>query len=201
MALSGASWSSTLESNLSSLGFTGNRLKDFTDAVGFGTVNYLVGKGFTTNDTGLVAGAGVGVGVGVVGFSVGNLSSLIFSKAVSYFGTQGNKLSDLCDALESTFINELSNASLDSTHSPVFSGTGTIIIGSILVDGNALSSSIESSGSGFGLLGNKWPEFAKAIGEGQAETILSEGTGTVAISGGGSSPPSGGSGTGTGVIS
>jgi len=200
MPLSGASWSSTLQSSLAGKGFTGNRLKDFTDAVGFGTVDYLIGKGFTTSDSGLVSGSGVGVGVGITGFSVGNLSSLILSKAIASFGTQGNRLLDICESLESTFITEMANSQLDSTHAPVFSGVGNIVIGSITVDGSAWSASIDSAGSGNGFIGNQWPNFAKAIGEGQSEITLSEGTGIVNISGSGG-PPSGGSGSGIGVIS
>lgn len=200
MPLSGAAWSSTLQASLASKGFTGNRLQDFTDAIGFGTVDYLIGKQFTTNDSGLVPGSGVGVGVGLTGFVVGNLSSLIFSKSVSYFGSQGNRLQDICDSLEETFISELANTQLDSTHSPVFSGIGNIIIGSLTVDGASLSISIDNEGSGNGFIGNQWPNFAKAIGEAQAEILLSEATGIVNISGSGG-PPSGGSGTGIGVIS
>ena len=201
MPLVGSSWSSTLQGILAGKGFTGSRLSDFTDAIGNGSVNYLIGKGFTTSDVGTTPGAGAGIGTGISGFSVGSISSNIYAKAVSYFGTSGSKLLDICDSLETTFISEMANATLTSTHAPVYLGSGVVDIGSIAVVGSAWGSSIESEGSGSGFIGNKWPDFALAIGEGQAEETVNQGTGTVTITGGGTPPPVPGTGTGSGVLS
>ncbi len=205
MALSGAAWSSALFASLQGKGFTGSRLMDFTDAVGIGSVNHVVGKTFTTTDTGLVPGIGTGTGVGVTGLSSAAISSAVFSLAVGFFGQAGARLQDICDSIGDICVAQMALATLTSNHTPVFSGSGVVDVGSISVVPSGWAGSVNSEGAGNGFIGSQWPNFATAIGQGQASQVIATGTGNVTISGTftGSTPPGPvpGSGSGAGVIS
>lgn len=201
MALSGSGWSAALYASLSGKGFVGSRLMDFTDAVGIGSVNHVVGKPFATTDTGTVPGNGVGSGTGVTGLSSAAISSAVFSLAVGFFGQAGSRLQDICDSIGDTCVAQMALATLTSTHTPVFAGTGVINVGSIGVVPSGWSGSVNSEGAGNGFIGSQWPNFATAIGQGQASQVLATGTGTVTITGSPTSPtPVPGSGSGSGVI-
>jgi len=198
MSINGALWSSTLLASLTAAGMTGSKLSDFCDAVGNGSATHVVGKDFTTSDIGQTPGDGVGTGTGIIGISASAISAAIYSYAVASFGQAGDKLQDFCDAIGQACVSMMANATLDSTHNPVYLGTGTIDIGSISVVGTDWGSDIELAGA---LSGSKWPDFAQAIGKGQADEILANGTGDISITGSPTGPPVPGSGTGTGLIS
>lgn len=199
----GATWSATLAGLLSGIGFIGTRLMDFTDAVGNGAESHVVGKPFTTTDTGQVPGIGVGTGTGVVGMNSAAMSAGIFSQAVGFFGQSGSRLMDLCDQIAAANLTEMAKALLSSNHTPVFSGAGVVDVGSVGVVGPDWGNAIESAAPSF--IGSQWGNFAQALGGGQANEILASGTGNVAISGTftGSTPPGPvpGAGTGSGTIS
>lgn len=201
MPLIGSAWSTELFSELTSKGFVGTELNNFTDAIGNGSVNHVVGQTFTTTDAGSVSGSGSGVGVGVTGLDPVYISNQIFSYSVASFGQSGTKLKDVCDALANTCKSQMEIATLTSVHSPVFAGVGNIDIGSISVVGLDWGSEIESQGSSSGFVGVKWSDWAESIGVGQADGVILNGTGIVSISGSPSGPPSPGGGTGSGVIS
>lgn len=201
MPIIGSAWSTELYGELTANGFIGSELTNFTDAIGIGSANHVVGQTFTTTDIGSIPGSGAGVGVGITGVDPVYISDQIFSYSVASFGQSGSKLKDVCDALGNTCKNQMELATLTSTHSPVFTGVGNIDIGSISVVGLDWGSEIESQGSGSGFIGTKWPDWAEAIGVGQAEGVILDGTGVVNISGSPSGTPSPGGGTGTGVIS
>jgi len=203
--ISGPNWSATLQGLLAGKGFVGTRLSDFTDAVGNGGQTHVVGKAFTTTDAGLVPGAGPspGVGVGVTGISGPAISTLIFALATGFFGQSGSKLMDTTDAIGDACVAELALADLNSTHAPVFSGSGVVDVGSIGVIPAGWGSDIDAAAPSF--IGSQWSNFANAMGMGQANHVLAAGTGNVVISGsfGGSSPPGPlpGAGVGAGVVS
>jgi hypothetical protein len=197
--ISGSAWSSDLYGRLSGIGFLGSRLHDFTDAIGNGSQLHVVGKAFATSDVGTIAGAGVGSGTGISGVDPSLVSSTIYATAIGLFGQFGSRLQDLCDALGQNVVAQMLTAQLDSTHTPVFAGVGTIVVNSITVVGPAWASSIEGAAPGF--IGNKWPDLAQAIGQGFFTGVFSGGTGTVTITGSPSGIPSPGAGSGVGTIS
>jgi len=196
--ISGAAWAADLYAQFTGIGFDGAQLSNFTSFVGNGSANHVIGQSFMTMDTGVVAGSGMGTGMGITGISSSNISDNIYSLCVQSFGQAGPKLRDFTDAIGRACVTALGQATLMSTDSPVFAGTGMIDIGSITVSGDAWGSSIETQGASF--VGSQWPNFTKAIGQGQAMEVLAAGTGTLTITGTGS-PGSPGTGTGTGTIS
>lgn len=198
MSLSGSAWSNDLFGRLSGIGFTGTSLKDLCDAIGNAGASHVSGKAFATTDTGGVSGSGTGTGVGITGLSAGNISNNIFGQASAGFGQSGTKLKDLCDAIAAACVAQLATATLTSTNSPVYSGSGMVTVGSIAVNGGAWGSAVHSSAGGF--VGSQWSGFANAIGQGQATEVVAAGTGTVTISGSGDGSGSG-SGSGSGTIS
>ena len=196
--ISGSNWSTTLLASLGGKGFVGTRLSDFTDAVGNGGQSHVVGKPFTTTDVGTVPGTGAGTGTGIVGMVAAAISSLIFAAASASFGQFGTRLMDVTDSIADACLSEMALATLTSTHSPVFAGTGTVDVGSIPVVAAGWGTAIFAAAPSF--LGTQWNNFAQALGE-QATNVLAAGTGTVTIAGSPSGDPSGGAGTGVGVIS
>lgn len=197
----GTNWSATALSCLQGRGFVGSKLVDFTDALGIGGQNHVVGKPFTTTDTGTITGPGIGVGVGILGLIGATISTLVFGLATGSFGQSGSKLMDICDCVGIAAVSELGLAVLSSTHTPVVIGTGIIVPGSIAVIGSAWGSAIDTVGSGKGFIGSQWPNFAQAMGQGQATHILAVGTGSVVISGTPIGSPVPGSGVGVGAVS
>lgn len=202
MALIATTWRDSLYGSLVGKGFDGDSLLDLCSAIASGSVFHVVGKSFATVDAGSVPGTGAGTGIGVTGLLVANLASAIYAEAVSRFGQAGDSLQDLCDSIADVCVEQLGLATLVSSHSPVFAGSGTVTVGSIPVVGSGWSSAIDSEGAGVGFEGVSWPDMAASIGISQADEVTARGTGTVAITGsatGGPVVP--GTGAGTGVIS
>ena len=199
MPLSGSIFQSAMLGELASKGFVGTQLITMASAVGIGSFMSLVGKPFTTKDTGMVTGVGVGAGVGIIGVTKSVISAAVFQECAASFGTVGEKLKDFCDGIGAGLEAEIQMATLTSQHTLIFAGTGVVDPGSIPVSGSEWSSNIISS-SAFG--GSKWPSTAKAIGKGCA-TSFGTASGQVTIAGAPITPPppSPGSGAGTGVIS
>lgn len=202
MTMDGSNMSGTLFSALSGLGFSGDNLTDYCDAIGIGSIdNHLVGLAFTTEDEGTTPGAGVGTGTGLSGLDETALANALFQAHVSAFGQAGDDLQDLCDQLAAALISEIALATLSSTHTPVFSGTGEVVPGSIPVDPTAWGSAIESEGAGFGFVGDNWPDAAESVASEYA-AAMANATGTVDITGSpSSSSTSPGTGTGSGTLS
>ena len=193
-------WTSSLMGTLSGVGMTGSRLFNFCNTVGSGSAMSVIGKSFSTVDVGTAPGAGVGMGTGIQGLSASIIKNQIYSECVSAFGQSGTRLMDFANAVSKACVEQMGKATLSSTHTPVFLGSGTITPGSIKVSASEWGSNIQSAGAGI-MNGTKWASFAKALGKGQALNILSMGTGTVTISGSPAGTPSPGAGSGTGVIS
>lgn len=196
--MNGAAWSASLYGKLTALGYTGKDLDKFSMAYGNGSADYVTGKSFMTDDVGEVSGSGTGMGVGITGLSSGTITTNIYGLSVGYFGQAGKDLFDICNAMGETCVEQMALAMLSSTDSPVYEGTGTIVVGSIAVVGGPWGDMIQSDAPDF--IGDQWPNFANAIGQGQAEEIVAAGTGTLTITGSGSGS-GGGTGTGVGTIS
>lgn len=199
MSFNPSRWDNNIYGKLAAKGFVGAQLHKFTGAVGQGSATHSTGKAFATTDVGTIPGNGIGSGTGIT-VSGATATTNIFALA-SAAGFHGSRLYDVCDACGQAFQEEYAQASLASVDSPVFLGTGTIVVGSIAVVGAAWSSLIQSLGAGQNFIGSKWPDFAQALGTGQAMAVLSAGTGTLTIVGSPSGTPASGSGAGSGTMS
>lgn len=201
----GAAWAADLMGKLSAKGFSGSYLSVLTNVVGNGSALHVIGKPFVTQDVGLIPGVGVGVGVGITGLSASTISDEIFSNCVSTFGQSGPKLKDFCDAMAQSCVAQMALATLTSTHTPVFAGSGTVVNGSIGVVPALWGSSIAGLGTAAGFVGPQWSNWANAIGKGHANGVINTGAGTVTITGSftGVVPPGPlpGAGAGAGTIS
>ncbi len=198
MSLVGPRWSSNLDGKLAAKGFVGARLHLFTDAVGNGSQQHSSGKSFSTQDVGTVPGAGQGSGTGIT-VNGANAANNIFALATAA-GFMGQRLHDVCDACGQTLQDEYAQATLQSVDAPVFLGVGTIVQGSIAVVGPMWGTQIQSLGTADNFIGQRWPDFSNAIGSGQAQEVIANGTGTLTIVGSGGTP-SPGSGSGVGTMS
>jgi len=181
-------------------GFIGENWPDMCDAVGIGSVSHLAGKAFATADTGLTPGTGNGVGTGLTGVVKTTLSSALFAALLAGFGSSGDNLQDLCDAVAEALVGEIGVASLASTHAPVYQGSGIVTPGSIPVVGSAWGDLIETQGLGLGFAGINWPVFASIVGT-QMASAMATATGNVTITGTftGPTPPGPVPGVGVGV--
>ncbi len=201
MSLSAGTLGSLIDANLAGFGASGSNRTIFANKVAAGIVMSIVGKPFATSDTGLVPGVGAGSGTGITGLS----SSAMSSVAVATLISTGANAQKLMDAIMNATVSHLGSATLTSTHSPVFLGTGTVTVGSIVVVIPEMASNIQTQLSGAGANGANLANLCLAIATGVCTGILSSGTGTVTITGTftGSTPPGPlpGSGSGVGVIS
>ena len=198
MALSASVLGSLIDSNLSGFGANGSNRTIFSNAVAAGIIMSIVGKVFTTLDSGNISGSGTGIGTGIVSIN----STPMTSVALAAFPTTGINASYLIQSIMNAVVTHLgSSAVLISSHSPVYSGTGTIIIGSIPVSISEMAGNIDSQLGSAGAAGSNRTVLSNAIASGIVTEILSAATGTVIITGSPSGTPSAGSGSGSGVIS
>lgn len=199
MPISGSHMSGLLQTAMFGRGYTGVSIPDFADAIGIGSVSSIIGKAFSTTDTGTVPGAGTGSGTGLTGIVQATLSNALFSALVTAFGQAGADLVDICDDLATAFVQEMALAKLTSTHSPVYVGTGAVVVGSIVVSGSAMGSAIEGQGVGSGFIGDNWGDVADVVGS-KFAAALALASGSVTITGSPTGTPAPGAGTGTGTI-
>lgn len=178
-------------------GASGSNLQKFCDGVAQGILTPIIGTSFMTNDSGLISNNGTGTGMGITGLSASTMTSLALA---DMFHT-GSNASKLMQAIMDGTVTHLSTAAtLMSTDTQVYSGTGMIIIGSIVVTISGMSSSIDSSLSSQGANGANRTHLAHAIATGIVTNILSSGTGTLTITGTPALPMIPGSDTGVGTI-
>ena len=198
MALSASTLGSLIAANLSTEGAIGANRVIFSNAVAAGLVMSIVGKAFATTDTGTVPGNGNGSGTGIVGLSSSNMTSV----AVAALPTTGVNAEPLMRAIMmATQAHLASAATLTSTHTPVFAGTGTVVVGSIPVVISEMAGNIDTQLGNAGANGSNRMILSTAIATGVVTEILAAGTGTVTITGSPTGTPSPGSGSGSGVIS
>lgn len=197
MSLSAGALGSLIDGNLAGFGATGANRTIFSNKVAAGIVMSIVGKTFATSDTGTIPGTGVGTGTGISGLSSSSMASLAVATLIS----TGTNAQNLMDAIMNATVSHLGSASLLSSHTPVYLGSGNIVVGSIPVIIPEMASNIQSQLSGAGANGANLANLCLAIATGVCTGIISSGTGTVTIVGSPTGPPSPGSGSGTGVIS
>jgi len=195
MALSGAIFQVTMLGELASSGFIGPQSPTMALAVGLGSYMSLAGKMFTTKDTGTL-GVGVGVGIGIINLTKSVIAGHVFDEVSKATGTIGEKLQATCIAIGAGLEAEVALASLIGTHPTVAVGSGVVDPGSYTVEGGEWGSNITSAGP---FSGEKWADFAKAVGKGCANSFQVA-AGQLIIAGAPIIPPSPGSGTGTGVL-
>jgi hypothetical protein len=196
----GAHMTGTIIGTMTAAGLIGTSVPSFAMAVGDGSITPIIGAPFTTTDIGTVPGAGVGTGVGLTGPVDSLIAQAIFVGLVSKFGSAGDSLLDITDSVAGAFVAELALATLTSTHTPVFAGSGTIVVGSISVPASAIADMIEQSGVASGFLGDSWPDIAEVIGQ-EFSSGLALATGSLVIAGAPTGTPAPGAGTGSGSIS
>ena len=199
--ITGTVWANDLYSRLVGIGFEGSSLQKLANTIGDGSAMAVVGVAFTTVDVGTVPGAGIGTGTGITGLSASAMSNNMYTLSVSSFGSEGSKLKDICDAIAASCVAQLALAHLASVDAPVVIGTGSVVVGSIAVTASSWSSAISTQGEANGFQGSQWPNWAQAIGGGQAQEVLADGTGSLIIAGATPGSPSPGTGGGTGTIS
>jgi hypothetical protein len=206
MALSGSALSALIQTELAGKGFTGVQLTNFSNALGNGIVTATSGiLLFTTADTGTIPGTGTGSGTGVLGLNMANISSLAFSTGQGFWASfqnngPGIKWQDLCDAVATAVVAHFSAAAtLTSTHSPVFAGTG-IVTAYSGVSVPVMKAAIVAAAPG-SWASWRMPELAEAIATGVVTELLTHASAsTVTITGSPTGVPVPGAGTGSGVV-
>lgn len=200
--LSASVWNTNLLTQFGLISFTGDSLPDLTDALSKGFTDHIVGKSFSTTDTGVIGTLSTGKGTGtslVVSASV--ISANILS-ALQDKGFAGTQLTPMCQAIGNACSTTLLTALLTSTHT-LITGTGTVVASSIGVTASGMSSQIQSSTTI--LTGDKFADFCDGVSEGFVKAIKeATGIGTVTITpllitDTPIPPPT--TGTGTGLIS
>jgi hypothetical protein len=198
MALSDSILGSLIDTNLSAFGANGSNRTLFCNKVAKGIVMSIVGKSFSTNDVGTTPGSGTGTGTGITGL----VSSLMVSSAIAVLPSTGVNANKLFTAIMNAVVSHLASAAeLNSTHSPVYTGTGTIVIGSITVSIPEMANNIKAQLLGAGAIGVNLTILCTAIATGIVTGILTGGTGSVTITGDAPPSPVPGTGTGSGIIS
>ena len=199
MSLSASVLSGLIKNNLITTGgANGSNLQKFCDAVAQGIVVSIVGSTFETNDSGLTSNNGIGTGIGIAGLS----SSSMTTTALSNMSSTGSNALNLMQSIMDATVQHLSTAaSLSSTDSTVYSGTGIIIIGSISVTTSNMYNNINNSLLSSGANGINRENLSHAIATGIVTNILSSGTGTLTITGSPAPPFSPSTDVGTGTIS
>ena len=202
MSMSGSNMSGSINSLGLPLGMLGDSFPDYCDAVGNGTIDSVVGAPFTTTDTGTIPGAGPanGTGTGLLNIVAATIATALVAGMTSAFGGAGISLPSMCTATAGGFAAEMLLATLTSTHTPVFAGTGIVDVGSISVPSAVIGAAIALEGVGMGFIGQNWPDVADVIGV-EFANALALASGTVVISGPAGSDPKPGAGTGAGALS
>ncbi len=197
MSLSVSTLRSLIDTNLANEGATGYNRFIFSEAIANGIIMSIASKTFTTSDTGLVPGTGTGNGTGITSLSSSNMTST----TLALFPTTGVNAERLVRAIMQAVVTHLTtSATLTSSHTPVYSGTGIINIGSITVSTIEMTTNIDNQLFLIGANGYNRTILSSAIATGIVTEIIGFGTGTVIITGTPSGIPTSGSGSGTGVI-
>jgi len=168
MPLSGPILGNLIFLEMSGQGFTGSKMLQLSSAIGLGTINNIQATNFYQGtSTGIGTGAGVGTGfvTGIVGPVVG---SLIYAEMLGQ-GLTGSKSLQLANSIGNAFSSHISSGIVNSTSSPVCSGTGIGKLQGIV--GQAIGMSIFSMMGAFTLTGSKSLNLALSIGAGIANAF------------------------------
>ena len=208
MALVGSALSSAIQAALSP--WNGNQLAPFSSAIGNGIVTALSGQlTFTTADTGTTPGAGVGIGTGITGMNISNISSLIQSTGNTAWAPYQNngpgvEWAGFCTKIANainTYVK--ANATLTSTDTPVFLGTGTVLHYAGVSAAAVKSAIVAAAPSRWA--STQFPNLANAVATGLMTELLGHSpTDTVTITGSFTGPtppgPIPGAGSGSGIV-
>lgn len=197
MPFIGASLSTTMVGLLAGKGFVGPDVKKLTDACGLGSQLSIVGKTFSTIDTGTIPGTGVGTGVGLI--IQAPLVTAAYVGQAAGAGFVGPNVMDVGDAFGQALQITAAQATLISMHTTVFVGTGIVVPGSVGTVESEWGSNIFSQGTSLGLLGQDFQKLGNALAAGGA-AAMALAIGTVVIAGAPTGIPVPGAGTGTGNI-
>jgi len=195
MPLSNKRLAFMLRSYLHEVYWMGDRVMDFCTAFGTGIIGTLTGKSFTTKDTGMVEGEGVGMGTGIVGVSDAVIKNAMYQQLINQ-NMDEKELLDLCSAVGRSIVFELKNATLSSTHKPVYYGIGQIVASSIVFTSGECSNNISLASS---YVDKHWKLIFDAIEIGVVEGFKTA-TGVLAIKGNFLKVSSPGTGFGAGII-
>lgn len=182
MALSIASFSSALETEIKTKVAGGSSLSVFTNAVATGVINTTIGL---TGQITTPAGVGTSSGTGITGLTGSSISGDIVSTGSSLFGQAGVSLADMGDAIGAVVVAQFS-ANVDLTSN----ANGDCTFASFLVAITSMTSAIQAAAGGFS--GPQWGNFATAIATGICNDIGNNGVGSLSGAGGG--------GPGSGVV-
>lgn len=176
--------------------FKGPRFFDYCTVVSQGSVMAIVGKAYATTDVGLIQtvaspGIGAGTGTGLIAVLVNTVRDTTVNTAKG-FGFKGPRLVDTAQIFAEALVQEITNTTLISTHTPVYLGVGTVTPASIPVIMPEWKGNIQSLGAAIRFKGPKWPQWCESLATGGVQGFLTA-TGTVNIVGSytGLFPPAG----------
>lgn len=201
MALSIATLNSLLQTNITTLiptAATGISFIEFTLGIATGVINGTVGSTFTTVDTGQISNPGNGLGTGITGLNQTTLSSLIYNNCYAGWNSAGVQLLNITDGIAESVVTHFGSATLTSTHSPVWQGTGVVSFSSSSMSSTVMASGIQSATT---FIGTYWASLSTYIASAIVTHVKSNGSGSVTITGTPPGSPTSGSGTGSGTIS
>lgn len=174
-----------------SAGFTGESMKTLADAIGKSFVDHLKTGIVSTTDVGTVPGPGKGTGT-ILGLLPPVFQSQLINNLSEFTGTS---LLPLVTAIANATVKHISSmAIVNTTHAPVFVGTGTGQISGL--NDSALSSMIRSAVDFDG--GPDWPYLCDGLAKSFVGFVQTNGIASVVIVGSptGATSPGGGSGVG-----
>lgn len=187
---------SLIDQNFQKEGANGSNRTKFCNAVAAGITMTIIGKPFATIDIGLVPGIGNGLGIGIIGL----ISDNMVQTSMQTMPRTGTNAERSFKAIMTAVVAHLTAATLTSSHTPVFAGTGTVVVGSIPVTIEEMTGNIDQQLMKVDAKGSNRTIYCKAIATGIVKEILQSGTGAVIITGSPIGIPSAGAGTGIGVI-
>jgi len=184
--------------NLTSKAIVGPDMPKLTGACSTGTIMSIVGKPFTTTDSGS-GGPGVGTGLGIIGITAAELKTTILANAVLK-GLVGENTPKIISAYADALELELAQVTLTSSHPLVAVGAGVIDVGSIPVTPIEIEGNITSQGVSKTLVGENLPKLSNAMAQGVGQAFR-KASGNVVIAGTPIQPPAPATGKGQGTVS
>jgi hypothetical protein len=199
MALVPSAFAQIIQTQLMAVGAQGSNMLPFCTAVATGIINSVKGKSFQTLDVGTVPGIGKGTGTGILGLMPNDMAQIGLAMAPSMAGS--NAMPMMLAVMNATQEYFAAAASLSSTDTPVFLGSGTMITGTLMVDMDDMTSNLKSAFTDAGAKGKNMPTVCMAISAGVTFGLLTMATGALVIVGTATGTPVPGGGSGMGEVS
>jgi hypothetical protein len=188
-----------IKTELIAVGAQGSNMIKFCTAVATGIINAVKGKSFQTLDVGTVPGVGMGTGTGILGLMPNDMAQIGLAMAPTMAGS--NAMPMMLAVMQATQLYFAMAASLSSTDTPVFLGSGTMITGSLMVSMDDMTSKLKSAFTDQGAKGKNMPIVCMAISAGVTFGLLTMATGALVIVGTPTGTPVPGGGSGMGKVS